>query len=65
MAEQPVFSFWQRTDRDAVAVVDPDGTETTVGALIDRSHRVARSLRALGLRHGDVVAFVLPNSGSV
>jgi long-chain acyl-CoA synthetase len=62
MAEQPVFSFWQRTDRDAVAVVDPDGAETTVGALIDRSHRVARSLRALGLRHGDVVAFVLPNS---
>lgn len=61
MTDQPVHSFWARTDRDAVAVVDADHRATTVGALQDAAHAVAHGLRALGLQHGDVVAFVCRN----
>ena len=30
MPEMPTFSFWKREDRDAVAVIEHDGTEHTV-----------------------------------
>ena len=65
MSQMPVFSFWKREDRDAVAVVEHDGTETTVGALQDVANQVAHGLRARGLKHGDTVAFVLRNAVEV
>ncbi|MCB9666396.1 MAG: acyl-CoA synthetase [Alphaproteobacteria bacterium] len=65
MTEQPVFAFWQRTDRDAIAVVDPDHTVHTVGALQDAANQLAHGLRALGLGHGDVLAFCLHNAVEV
>ena len=55
--------FWglAAKDRKRLAVVDPDGTETTAGELLDRANRIVHGLRALGLRGGDNVAVVLPN----
>ncbi|MCB9683224.1 MAG: AMP-binding protein [Alphaproteobacteria bacterium] len=61
----PVFSFWQRTDRDAVAIVEHDGTPHTVGALLDAAHALAHGLRAQGLQHGDTIAYVLRNTVEV
>ena len=55
--------FWHyaQEDPDALAVVDPDGTEHTAAEVAHRSHRLVHGLRALGLREGDTVAAVLPN----
>jgi long-chain acyl-CoA synthetase len=55
--------FWNYAseDPDALAVVDPDGTEFTAGEVAARSHRMVHGLRSLGLRTGDTVAAVLPN----
>ena len=59
------FSFWKRQDREALALVEPDGTEHSVGELQDAAHAVARGLRALGLQPGDAVAMCLRNSAAV
>ena len=59
------FSFWKRPDRDSVAIVEPDGTEHSVGQLQDAAHAVARGLRELGLKPGDAVAMCLRNSAAV
>ena len=55
--------FWNyaREDPDALAVVDPDGTEYSAGEVAGRSHRMVHALRSLGLEVGDTVAAVLPN----
>lgn len=55
--------FWglAAKDPDRVAVVDPDGRETTAGELLARANRIVHGLRALGLEGGDNVAVVLPN----
>ena len=55
--------FWNYAleDPDALAVVDPDGTECTAGEVAVRSHRMVHGLRSLGLETGDTVAAVLPN----
>ncbi len=47
---------------DRVALVGPDGTEVTAGALAARANQVSHGLRSLGLEKGDTVAVVLPNS---
>ncbi len=57
----PVFSFWARTDRDAVAIVDPDHVTITVGALQDAANQVGRNLQALGVAPGDTVALLMRN----
>src|SRR5262249_35118441 len=48
-----------------VAVVEPDGTEVTAGALGARANQLVHGLRALGLRTGDCVATVLDNSAAM
>jgi long-chain acyl-CoA synthetase len=55
--------FWNyaREDPEALAVVDPDGTEWSAGEVAVRSHRMVHGLRSLGLITGDTVAAVLPN----
>jgi long-chain acyl-CoA synthetase len=55
--------FWSyaQEDPDYVAIVDPDGTEFTAGAVLARANQVVHALRALGLERGDTVAAILPN----
>lgn len=61
------LSFWTYAaeHRDAIAVVDPDGKETSFGELLDQSNALVHGLRALGLQPRDCVAFALPNSAEV
>ena len=55
--------FWKYAQGDPgfVAIVDPDGTEHTAGAVLARANRLVHALRAVGLRQGDTVASMLPN----
>ena len=55
--------FWKYAEQDpfTVTVVDPDGTEHSAGALLERCNRVVHALRGLGMSHGDSVAVLLPN----
>lgn len=46
---------------DRIAIVAADGTTTSFGQLLERSNRLSNGLRALGLRAGDVVAFLMQN----
>ncbi len=55
------FWYYAHEDPDALAVVDPDGTEISAGELLARCNRMAHGLRALGLQAGDTVAAILPN----
>src|SRR3954451_10498617 len=57
------LGFFRQADAapERVALVAPDGTEVTAGALAARANRVANGLRALGLEKGDTVAVVVPN----
>jgi long-chain acyl-CoA synthetase len=47
---------------DALAVVNPDGTEIGYGQFVANADRYARGLQALGLRTGSCVGMMLPNS---
>ncbi|MBJ3805570.1 AMP-binding protein [Streptomyces flavofungini] len=47
---------------DRPALVEPDGTTLSYGELAARVHRLAHVLAGLGLRPGDCVAAMLPNS---
>jgi acyl-CoA synthetase (AMP-forming)/AMP-acid ligase II len=50
---------------DRPALIDaPDGAATTYGELADRLLRTASSLSAIGMRKGNVVAILAPNSAS-
>ena len=49
---------------DRIAIVAPDGGTTSFGQLLERGNRLSNALRALGLRDGDVVAFLLRNGPS-
>jgi long-chain acyl-CoA synthetase len=51
-----------RENPDAVAVVDAMGGQLTYGQLTARADRYGRGLQTLGLRPGDVVVMVLPNT---
>ncbi|MFN8035872.1 MAG: acyl-CoA synthetase [Acidimicrobiia bacterium] len=55
--------FWHYAQEDPSypAIVDPDGTEYSAGEVFARSNQLVHGLRALGLRHGDGIATVLPN----
>ncbi|TNE87169.1 MAG: acyl-CoA synthetase [Deltaproteobacteria bacterium] len=61
MSNLPTFAFWARTDRDRVAVIDPEYGEHTVGELQDRANQIARNLQAMGLEHGDALAYCTRN----
>ncbi|HYB18182.1 MAG TPA: acyl-CoA synthetase [Streptosporangiaceae bacterium] len=47
---------------DRTAVIDPDGRTVSYAELATRADRYGRGLQALGLRSGDSVAGLLPNS---
>jgi long-chain acyl-CoA synthetase len=49
---------------DAAAVIEPDGTVVCYAELAARADQIGRGLRALGLRPGDCVAGMLPNSSA-
>jgi long-chain acyl-CoA synthetase len=57
-------NFWSIAARDPerVAVVETDGREISAGDLLASANQVVHALRALGLRRGDAIAAVLPNS---
>jgi long-chain acyl-CoA synthetase len=57
------LGFWKIAQEDPgrLAVVDPDGTETTYGELFDQANQLVHGLRSLGLETGDGVATVLAN----
>src|SRR5215217_5264994 len=59
--------FWKIAEADPsrLAVVEPDGTEITAGALLAAGNQLVHGLRALGLKPGAVVATVLDNSASM
>jgi long-chain acyl-CoA synthetase len=58
------LGFWRLAEADPahLALVGPDGTERTAGELLAASHRAANAYRALGLKGGDTVAVLMPNS---
>ena len=61
------FGFWAMAEEEPghLALVAPDGTELKAGELLGRANQVVHALRQLGLRRGDTIAFVLPNSAEV
>lgn len=64
-ASPPTFWVHAAAHPDALAVVDPDGTPHTAGAILAEANRLVYGLRALGLQTGDAVAFVLSNRAEV
>ena len=58
------FGFWNLAQADPgyLALVDPDGGEMSAGQLLAECNKLVHGLRALGLKPGDTVATVLPNS---
>ena len=61
------YGFWSlaRNEPDALALVDPEGREWTRGELLAESNQIVHGLRALGLKPGDAIATVLPNSAEM
>jgi long-chain acyl-CoA synthetase len=61
------LSFWKYAGehRDEIAVVDPDGKETSFGELLDTSNALVHGLRDHGFQPRDCLAFVLPNCTEV
>src|SRR6478736_5807130 len=59
--------FWQsaRSNAERLALVEPDGTRHSAGALLREANRVVHGLRAQGVRAGDTVATVLPNGAAM
>lgn len=57
------LGFWKSaaSKRDAIAIVDPDGTEHRFGELLDHCNQLVHGLRALGLKRGDTLAMAMPN----
>ncbi len=58
------LGFWAlaTANPDRVAVIEPDGTPVTAGDLHAGANRLVHGLRAFGLKRGDTIATVLPNS---
>ncbi len=55
--------FWKLAQEDPsrVAVIEPDGRETSAGALLGAANQLVHALRARGLVRGDAIAAVLGN----
>ncbi|MFG1698460.1 acyl-CoA synthetase [Nonomuraea sp. NPDC049309] len=58
------LGFWRlaQADPEWIAAVDPDGRQHRAGDLLARANRLVHGLRALGLRPGDVICGLVPNS---
>ena len=67
LSNLPEIGFWKHatSHRDALAIVDPDGAETTFGELLDQANQLVHGLRALGLQPGRSIAFLAPNGREV
>ena len=59
------FWDWALANPQAVAVVEPDGSQVLAGDLLAGCNQLVHALRGLGLKKGDCIAFVLPNSSPV
>src|SRR5579859_1820841 len=59
--------FWRSAAENPhrLALVEPDGTRHTAGALLAQVNQLVHGLRALGLQPGDTVATVLPNCAAM
>src|SRR5688572_3208081 len=59
--------FWQIASENPsrLAVVEPDGTEITAGALLAGANQLVHGLRALGLQPGGCIATVLDNGAAM
>src|ERR1700674_4096145 len=57
-------NFWRFAERypDHIAVVDADERQLTGAQLLASVNQLSRGLKALGLRRGDSIAAMLPNS---
>jgi long-chain acyl-CoA synthetase len=55
------FRFFAARNPDAPAIIAPDGTTWSRGALLELADGIARGFAAAGLAAGDVVAIVAPN----
>ena len=62
MSSSPLLERLGAHPPDAVAVVDPDGTRTSYGALERRSAAAASALAANGRQKGDTVVFLVEPS---
>jgi long-chain acyl-CoA synthetase len=63
----PEYGFWNiaQSNPSRTALVDPDGRRITGGELLVSANRIVHGLRKLGVRQGDCVAAVLPNSAAM
>jgi long-chain acyl-CoA synthetase len=61
------FGFWNLAQADPahLTLVDPEGAELSAGELLAECNRLVHGLRALGLKPGDTIATVLPNSAAM
>jgi long-chain acyl-CoA synthetase len=61
------LGFWNLAaeDPDHLALVDPSGREVAAGELLASCNQLVHGLRAMGLKAGDAIAMVLPNSVEV
>ena len=64
MANTDAMGFWKIAEADPghIAVIDPEHRVMTYGDLYALSNQIVHGLRALGLKRGDQVTTVLPNS---
>lgn len=64
MAPTPRLGLWNiaADTADRIAVVDPSGREVRYRELAEQADRIARGLQAKGLRPGDVLVSMVPNS---
>ena len=60
------MGFWRRAEQDPswIAVIEPDGTEVPAGDLLSRVNQITSGLQAAGLRPGDGIAALVPNSAA-
>ena len=64
MAEIGLWNI-AREQPDRIAVVDPSGTELRYGELAGAADAYGRGLQQLGLKAGDCVVAMLPNSAEL
>src|SRR5688500_5567899 len=59
--------FWKiaTDDPGRLAIVEPDGTEITAGALLAGANQLVHGLRALGLGPGACIATILDNRAAM
>ncbi|HWC84306.1 MAG TPA: acyl-CoA synthetase [Pseudonocardiaceae bacterium] len=64
---EPALGLWNiaGSTPEKIALVDPDGREVRYAELAGAANRYANGLRELGLRTGDALVMMLPNSAEL